>query len=328
MLATWKAEQLAGFASSKGVDAGSAGAGSTVQAPALEQRPERATDPPSTAPVDIGSSSEGRPRFDGAGSACTGTVQFEPTTTSAIINLIGPLSPGSGFSMGIIGSSGSGKTTFLKTFVLDNPTTALSAKLLVSPNIKLPIYRALCDRPDIACTDKFKESQLSLMFELGTLSRTNFPNNPAGVQIFTIILDDVIDQKASSVLVKSLTTYRNAGVTTIISVQSPIFLAKSARGSLNWIIFMQLNTDELIRTVLEDSGLSQFFSGTPTQKIAKYRSMTAHHGFFILDSKGTLYHSADTLRKATTSDGVEPVGPTGGQTAAVLKGQALDPEEE
>ena len=53
---------------------------------------------------------------------------------------------------------------------------------------------------------------------------------------FLIILDDIIDQKYSKDLNKSLMVYRNSNISTVICAQYPQILNKMSRGSVHYVV--------------------------------------------------------------------------------------------
>jgi len=207
-------------------------------------------------------------------------------STEQAIQLIQPMAQGSGLTLGLIGSSGSGKTTFLLRLLEENSHFQRSVKILVSPNISAPIYHNIKRDELIACSDEYRPELLSDVY---LFAKTYLDTH--GVSIpFTIILDDVIDAASSTQLKKSIATYRNVNISTIVSIQSPAFIARSARASFHWFALFRMNTTEMIKILIDNIGISQFLEGTVAKKIIQYSELTSNYHFILVNfNEGLAY---------------------------------------
>jgi hypothetical protein len=136
--------------------------------------------------------------------------------------------PTTGKSYLILGSSFSGKTTFMveqlnKLFKEEYALVCLFTETKNSEPLK-----------------KLKESLPILIFEGW---KPEIPQFLKGINDrcenkfkFLIILDDVVDQKTSKTLNKLVLTYRNANISTCISIQYPKLISASSRSSFHEIV--------------------------------------------------------------------------------------------
>lgn len=134
----------------------------------------------------------------------------------------------SSFSMAILGSSGSGKTTLMSNelnkmnpgeydlIVLFTESKNAAPLQYINPDLKVMVIEGFDD------------------YKLFKLKKINDKTN--NLFRFLVILDDIIDQKHSSDLNKSLMVYRNSNISTVICCQYPQILNKMARGSVHYVV--------------------------------------------------------------------------------------------
>jgi hypothetical protein len=82
---------------------------------------------------------------------------------------------------------------------------------------------------------------------------------------------------------KLLTIYRNSGLSTIISVQSPILLNTASRGNVNFVLLGKMNSDENIEKVVR-MYLMSFLSGRVDDKIREYKRLTEDHHWLLVNN--------------------------------------------
>lgn len=172
-----------------------------------------------------------------------------------------------GVSIGLIGSTRSGKTTLLK-YLIDKYFDE-HIPILMSNSIHAPIYKEIdgCIKSPIYSPRIIREG-----YEINRKCDNHYP--------FLFILDDVVDKKFDKELLKLLTIYRNTGLSAIISVQSPILLNSASRGNINFVMLGRLNSDESIEKVVR-MYLMSYLEGKIEDKVRAYKKLTENH-FFIL----------------------------------------------
>lgn len=183
-----------------------------------------------------------------------------------------------GVSIALIGSTRSGKTTFL-THILDKYFSK-HIKVLMSNSIHAPIYKEIddCIKSPLYIPRIIKEG-----YEINRKTNNHYP--------FLYILDDVVDKKHDKELMKTLTIYRNSGISCVISVQSPILLNSTSRGNINFVMLGKMNSDESIEKVVR-MYLMSYLPGRIDQKIRVYKELTEGHHWFVVDNlKGEVFRT-------------------------------------
>jgi len=183
-----------------------------------------------------------------------------------------------GVSFALIGSTRSGKTTLLK-YILDKYFKK-HVKVLMSNSIHAPIYK---DIPDAIKSPVYAARIIKEGYEINRKCENHYP--------LLYIMDDVVDKKFDKELLKLLTIYRNSGLSAVISVQSPILLNSAARGNINFVVLMKLNSDESIEKVVR-MYLMSYLPGNIGEKVRAYKQMTEGHHFFLINNlTGDVYRS-------------------------------------
>jgi len=175
-----------------------------------------------------------------------------------------------GVSIGLIGSTRSGKTTLLKYLIkkyFDEHIT-----ILMSNSIHAPIYKEIedCIKSPIYSPTIIKEG-----YEINRKCDNHYP--------FLFILDDVVDKKFDKELLKLFTIYRNSGISAILSIQSPILLNSASRGNINFVMLGRLNSDESIEKVVR-MYLMSYLTGKIDDKIRAYKRLTENHHFILVNN--------------------------------------------
>jgi tRNA A37 threonylcarbamoyladenosine biosynthesis protein TsaE len=181
-----------------------------------------------------------------------------------------------GVSFCLIGSTRSGKTTLLKHIV--DKYFPKHIKVLMSNSIHAPIYKEIddCIKSPVYSHKVIKEG-----YEINRKTNNHYR--------ICYILDDVVDKKNDKELMKLLTIYRNSGLSTIISLQSPILMNTTGRGNVNFVCLGKMNSDENIEKVVR-MYLMSFLTGKIDDKIRQYKILTEDHYWFMVDNlEGTVY---------------------------------------
>ena len=181
-----------------------------------------------------------------------------------------------GVSFCLIGSTRSGKTTLLKHVLSKYFPKHL--KVLMSNSIHAPIYKEIddCIKSPIYSHRIIKEG-----YEINRKTNNHYR--------IAYILDDVVDKKNDKELMKLLTIYRNSGLSTIISLQSPILMNTTGRGNVNFVCLGKMNSDENIEKVIR-MYLMSFLTGKIDDKIRQYKILTEDHFWFMVDNlSGEVY---------------------------------------
>lgn len=175
-----------------------------------------------------------------------------------------------GVSFCFIGSTRSGKTTLLKHVV--DKYFSKHIKVLMSNSIHAPIYKEIddCIKSPIYSHRVIKEG-----YEINRKTNNHYR--------ICYILDDVVDKKNDKELLKLLTIYRNSGLSTIISLQSPILMNTAGRGNVNFVCLGKMNSDENIEKVVR-MYLMSFLKGKIDDKIRQYKLLTEDHFWFMVNN--------------------------------------------
>lgn len=104
---------------------------------------------------------------------------------------------------------------------------------------------------------------------------------------FVNMLDDIIDVKFSALISNLILTYRNSNISSLISLQYPKLLNKSARANINNIILFNFNTDETIIDTIKlylRNHFNKLGFKTFDEQLSLYKELTKNHGFIYLNT--------------------------------------------
>lgn len=187
-----------------------------------------------------------------------------------------------GVSVCFLGSTRSGKTTFLK-YLIDK-SFSKHFKILMSNSIHNPIYKELGGvSKDIVKSPIYFPKLVKDGYDINKETKNHYD--------FLYILDDVVTAKFDKELLKLLAIYRNSNLSCIISIQSPVLLNSATRGNLNYVFLGRMNSEEQIEKTIK-MYLSSYLEGKMTDKIRKYKEMTEDHHWIVVDNlTGDIYRT-------------------------------------
>lgn len=139
-----------------------------------------------------------------------------------------------GSSLVIMAKSKAGKTSFLSKIVKNLPKDII--KIVISPNIHNDIYTSMKNR--CVYTPEFNVDLIKLCQRINQRTKNHYR--------FCIILDDVIDEKSNTMVLKMFLTLRNSNISCILSIQSTMLINKVIRGNANYILLGKLSGEESI----------------------------------------------------------------------------------
>lgn len=187
------------------------------------------------------------------------------------------LDKGTGNTHALFGSSKSGKSTLIshiyeKYYDHDEICSTLFTD---SPQNKI-----LIGKPDLAICNNFGKSACKM---INAQKYFNTKNN--NKYEFLAILDDIVDISYNKIVNKMILIYRNSLISSIISLQYCKLLSKKARGNVNNVIMLSLNTDEAIEQCIK-LFLKSYFRKMGclcmTEMIDLYREITKDHGMVYI----------------------------------------------
>lgn len=188
-----------------------------------------------------------------------------------------------GVSMALIGSSRSGKTTFLKYIFKSHFKKHITT--MFSQNPHADIYSDM-GKKVIVC-DTYHSELLSESHEINKHTDNKFP--------FLFISDDMVDYKMKNdhEITRALTIYRNANISTIFSFQGRTMMNAVGRNNLNYICIFKQQTPLEYENVIKEF-LSMWLPQhlTMKQMVSFVMRATQDHAFFFIDNiEGICYLS-------------------------------------
>jgi len=180
------------------------------------------------------------------------------------------LDANTGNSTVILGSSKAGKSTVLMYLYRKYYTNAIS--VLFSDNPQIGMYKD----SKLIKSFNFIPQIIRDFHQINRKTKNKYD--------FTILLDDIVNEKEDEMLRRLILSFRNSNISSIVSLQSPTLLNKSNRASVNNILFFRFNTDEMIEQTIKFY-LSSHLSGRMDDKIRQYKEMTKDHQFIYLNPR-------------------------------------------
>ena len=183
-------------------------------------------------------------------------------------------------SFAIIGSSKSGKTTFLKYLL--KQVFADDLKVFMTQSPQAMIYKNI-KKETVFCPEFIPEI-IKECYEINKGTNNKYP--------FAIIIDDVADVRAKNhrQMTKLLCLYRNSNMSAIVCGQDAFLLNANGRANVNYVVLGYQNTDNRCEDNIKIYLRSYFpRSLSIEEKIDLYKRLTADHHFLLINNlEGTL----------------------------------------
>ena len=185
----------------------------------------------------------------------------------------------------LLGSSKAGKTNLLK-YIYD--TYYKSEKNFISflfaENVHDRTYNSVNNK--VIKTHIFNPTIIKVIHKLQRGSKNKYN--------FLVMFDDIVQESAKNneTVKKLITSYRNAKISSIISVQAPKMVSRTNRGNLNYVTFHAFRNDEHIEDAIDMFLGSRYpFKGLKKEeKISLYRKLTDDHHFLFLDTINNIFY--------------------------------------
>jgi hypothetical protein len=176
-------------------------------------------------------------------------------------------------SFAIIGSSKSGKTTFLKYLLTKHFDDDIKVFMTQSPQAE--IYNSL--KKDCAFSPAYIPDIIKTCYLINKHTKNHYP--------FCVIVDDVVGVKNDRQMTKLLALYRNSRMSACVVGQDAKMLNPTGRANVNNVCLFKQNTDNRIEDNIKDF-LRTYFpkSLTMDEKIELYRKLTEDHAFLYVNN--------------------------------------------
>jgi hypothetical protein len=202
---------------------------------------------------------------------------IEQAPTQQLTNLDIQLDQGTGNTIYILGSSKMGKSTLLMYIYKKYYADPKFITTLFTINYHIKTY--IKDKTLMLCKifDKNAEKVIKMEKFINTKTKNHYD--------FVNIFDDILDVKYNKLLNDMIMTYRNANISSVVSLQYTHLLSKGARANVNNVICFGFNTEESILTVIKTflkTPFSNLGYKTEQQQINFYKDMTKDHGFIYI----------------------------------------------
>ena len=209
--------------------------------------------------------------------------KIKPITLSQIMNnedLIKNINAKSGSTALFVGSSKSGKTTFLIDYInaLNETISMLYKKpIIVVFSQTLSVDGGIYNRlpKDTILIDHYEDKIIKTIEKVQKKTNKKYP--------VILILDDIIDKKNNSTLSKMFNIYRNLNIYSIVLLQRLKMFDKSNRSNVNYVFLLRQNTNEGINDVIE-----VFLKGIMTND--DYMNATKNYNKIYIDNLNNLVY--------------------------------------
>lgn len=180
-----------------------------------------------------------------------------------------------GTSWALIGASRSGKTTMMKH--LYNEHFKKCTTVMFTMNPQADIYKDFGSK--ILTVEKYFPELMKEAHEINTLCDNKFP--------FCFISDDFVDYKikTDSEVVRALTIYRNANVSSIWSFQGRTLMSAVGRNQINYICVFKQQTPMEWENVIKEFLSMWLPTGMSMREMVEFcRLATQDHQFFFINN--------------------------------------------
>ena len=192
--------------------------------------------------------------------------------------LMPPVETG-GCSILMIGSGRSGKTTALKWILDEYFKKHVGA--IFSQSAKAEAYRNM-KYPLLPLSSAYIPDLIHDSYRINKETSNHYP--------FLYVLDDVPLAKNDKELMKTLTIYRNSGISCIQCVQTPTLVSPTCRSNFTFTLLFKCNSTEQCENVCKFFLRGYFPPKTVMEeKIRQFRAWTEDHHFIFIDNwNGTI----------------------------------------
>jgi GTPase SAR1 family protein len=176
-------------------------------------------------------------------------------------------------SFAVVGSSKSGKTTFIKYLLKVGFPDDM--KVLFTQSAHNDIYTSI--KKDCCLAPGYMPDVVKTLYKINKGTKNHYK--------FLCITDDLIGAKNDKEMTKLLCLYRNSGMSAIVSGQDAFMLSPTGRANCNHICLFYQNTDSRCEDNVK-MFLRSYFprSLTMDEKIELYKRLTADHHFIWIDN--------------------------------------------
>jgi GTPase SAR1 family protein len=177
-------------------------------------------------------------------------------------------------SFAVIGSSKSGKTTFLKYLIKHHFKDDI--KVLMSQSLQNDIYDSM-KQDDMAVCPGYSPDIIKEMYRINKKTRNHYE--------FCVVIDDLVGAKNDQQMMKLLALYRNSRISGIVVGQDSTMLNPTGRANVNHAILGYQNTDGRCEDNIK-AYLRSYFPRylTMDQKIKLYKALTQDHCFLWINN--------------------------------------------
>lgn len=184
-----------------------------------------------------------------------------------------------GCSVLMIGSGRSGKTTALK-YILDTYFKK-HVGVIFSQSAKAAAYKDM-KYPNIPLSSAYDPKLIHDAYDINKETHNKYP--------FLFVIDDCPLVKNDKELMKTLTIYRNSGVSCIQCVQTPTLVSPTCRSNFTFTLLFKCNSTEQCENVCKFFLRGYFPPKTVMEeKIRMFKAWTEDHHFIFIDNwNGTI----------------------------------------
>jgi len=184
-----------------------------------------------------------------------------------------------GCSVLMVGSGRSGKTTALK-YIIDHYFNKHCGALF-SQSAKATAYKQM-HYPLMPLSSVYIPSLINCAYKINRETNNKYP--------FLFVLDDCPLVRGDKEFLKTLTIYRNQGISCITCIQSPTLINPTTRSNFTFTLLFKQNATEQIEATIKQFLRGHFPDGwNYEKKIQWYKQMTEDHHFIFVDNyNGTI----------------------------------------
>lgn len=184
-----------------------------------------------------------------------------------------------GCSMLFVGSSRGGKTTAMK-YIIDNYMKK-HVGVIFSQSAKAEAYKHMV-YPLLPLSCAFIPELINSAYRINKETKNHYP--------FLFIIDDCPLERNNKEILKTMTIYRNSGISCMHAVQSPTLVSPTVRANYTYYILFRLNSVEQIENVCKIFLRGYFpHNYTMNMKVKWYQENTKDFHFIFVDNwNGTI----------------------------------------